>query len=175
MELLELTELQQVLQEYANDAVEIYKYQIALGGKYGNKNASRNLTDNVVANVVVGDNAYEVTLTLQDYWKYIEGGTKGLKESPIGAKYKVARPPIDKLIDWINIKPIIPKPGADGHIPSPKELAFLIHRKIRDYGIEPFPALKETKRNLMEIYRERLSIALGHDVEAYIRKLVREK
>ena len=37
MELFELTELQQVLQEYANDAVEIYKYQIALGGKYGNK------------------------------------------------------------------------------------------------------------------------------------------
>ena len=174
MELLDLTELQKVLQEYADEAVEIYKYQIALGGEHGNKNASRNLTDNIVANVVVGDNAYEVTLKLQEYWKYIEGGTKGLKESPKGAKYNVAYPPIDKLIHWINIKPIIPRPGADGHIPSPKELAFLIYRKIRDYGIEPFPALEETKRNLMDIYREKLSIALGHDVEAYIRKLVRE-
>lgn len=173
MELLDLTELQKVLQEYADEAVEIYKYQIALGGEHGNKNASRNLTDNIVANVVVGDNAYEVTLKLQEYWKYIEGGTKGLKESTKGAKYNVAYPPIDKLIAWINIKPIIPRPGADGHIPSPKELAFLIYRKIRDYGIAPFPALEVTKENLNDIYREKISAALGHDMANYIRKLVR--
>lgn len=172
MELMDLTELQQVLQDYAKDAEEIYKYQIALGDKYGNKNASRSLTDNIVANVVVGDNTFEVTLKLQEYWKYIEGGSKGLITSPKDAVYPAHFPPQNVLEQWINIKPIIPRP-RDGHIPSPKDLSFLIGRKIRDYGIAPFPALKVTKENLNDIYREKISAALGHDMEYYIRKLVR--
>lgn len=66
--LLELTELQQVLREYAKDAREIYKYQISLGGK----NASRKLIDSVNSQINVNGTEYEVVLKLQDYWKYIE-------------------------------------------------------------------------------------------------------
>ena len=66
-ELINFTELQQVLQDYAKEAEEIYKYQISLGGK----NASRKLTDTIKSNVVIGDQAYEVSLSLQEYWKYI--------------------------------------------------------------------------------------------------------
>ena len=159
-ELINFTELQQVLQDYAKEAEEIYKYQISLGGK----NASRKLTDTIKSNVVVGNQAYEVSLTLQEYWKYIESGrTPG--------KF----PPVKALLDWISVKPIIPRPDANGRIPTPKQLSFLIGRKIKEEGIKPFPALETTKEELDKIYHEKLSVALGHDVSNYIRKILPTK
>jgi hypothetical protein len=158
-ELIELTELHQILEDYAKDAEEIYKYQISLGGK----NASRKLIDNVKSWVVVGENSYEVTLQLQDYWKYIEGGRKAGKFPPVGA-----------IMRWIEVKPIIPRPNDFGKIPTPKQLAFLIGRKIEREGIEPFPALKTTKEELDKLYREKISDALGKDVRNYISKLFGE-
>ena len=170
-DLINFTELQQVLQDYAKEAEEIYKYQISLGGK----NASRKLTDTIKSNVVVGNQAYEVTLTLQEYWKYIEGGSMGKVSSPAGAVYPAHFPPVGVLINWINIKPVLPRPDANGRIPSPKQLAFLIGRKIENEGIEPFPALKTTKEELDKIYHEKLSAALGHDLVLYIRKIIAAK
>lgn len=159
-ELINFTELQKVLQEYAKEAEEIYKYQIALGGK----NASRQLTDTIKSKVVVGSQAYEVTLSLQEYWKYVESG-----RAP--GKF----PPVKALLDWISVKPIIPRPDANGRIPTPKQLSFLIGRKIKEEGIKPFPALETTKEELDKIYHERISAALGHDMTIYIRKLIAEK
>lgn len=159
-QLIDFTELQQVLHAYAKEAEEIYKYQISLGGK----NASRKLIDNVKSKVVVNEQSYEVFLNLQEYWKYVEAGRKPGKFPPVGA-----------ILKWISVKPIIPRPDADGNIPSPKQLAFLIGRKIEQEGIEPFPALEATKDDLNKIYRGRLSAALGHDVSNYIRKILPTK
>lgn len=159
-ELINFTELQQVLQDYAKEAEEIYKYQIALGGK----NASRKLTDTIKSNVIVGSQAYEVSLTLQEYWKYIEEGREPGKF-----------PPVKALMDWISVKPVIPRPDADGNFPSPKQLSFLIGRKIKEEGIKPFPALETTKEELDKIYHEKLSVALGHDISRYIRKVLPTK
>ena len=169
-DLINFDELNAILAEYAREAEEMYKYQLSLG----NKTASRKLMDTIKSNVVVGENAYEVTLTLQHYWKYIEGGRKGTESSPPGAKYKAAFPPVDAILDWILVKPILPRPSADGKMEKlrPKSLAYLIGRKIEEEGIEPHPALKTTQEELMKMYRERLSAALGHDVENYIRKLI---
>ena len=171
--LINFDELNAVLADYAKEAEEIYKYQISLGGK----NASRNLVNTIKSNVVVGENAYEVTLTLQEYWKYIEGGRKGKTSSPPGAKYKAAFPPVDAILNWILVKPVLPRPSADGKMEKlrPKSLAYLIGRKIEEEGIEPHPALKTTQEELMKMYRERLSAALGHDVSAYIAKVVAVK
>jgi hypothetical protein len=154
--LIDLTNLQQVLQEYAREAEEMYKYQLSLGGK----TPSRKLIDSVKSNVVVGEQSYEVTLTLQDYWKYIEKGRKPGKFPPVGA-----------ILNWISVKPIIPRPLENGSLPSPNQLAYLIGRKIEQEGIEPHPALMTTQEELDKIYHEKLSIALGHDVSFYIRKV----
>lgn len=154
--LIDLTNLQQVLQEYAREAEEMYKYQLSLGGK----TASRKLIDSVKSNVVVGEQSYEVTLTLQDYWKYIEKGRKPGKFPPVGA-----------ILNWISVKPIIPRPMENGNLPSPNQLAYLIGRKIEQEGIEPHPALMTTQEELDRIYHEKLSIALSLDVSFYIRKV----
>ena len=160
-DLMDLTELHKVLEDYAKDAEEIYKYQISLGGK----NASRKLIDSVKSWVVVGEKSYEVTLRLQDYWKYIEDGRKPGKF-----------PPVDAILDWILVKPILPRPNDDGTLQKlrPKSLAFLIGRKIKEEGIDPYPALKITREELDKIYRQKISDALGKDVLNYIKKLFGE-
>lgn len=171
MELIDLTELQQVLKDYARDARELYKYQISLGGK----NASRKLIDSVNSQVIVNGRGFEVNLNLQHYWKYIEGGRKGTESSPPGAVYNAGFPPVGVLIKWIQVKPIIPRPDANGKLPSPKSLAYLIGRKIEREGIAPFPALKTTQEELDKLYHQKLSDALGHDVSNYIRKVIAAK
>lgn len=170
-QLIDLAELQQVLKDYARDAEEIYKYQISLGGK----NASRKLIDNVRSQVFINNRGYDVTLRLQHYWKYIEGGRKGTESSPPGAKWSAGFPPVGVLIKWIQVKPILPRPDANGRIPSPKQLAYLIGRKIEKEGIAPFPALKTTQEELDKIYHKKLSDALGHDVSNYISKVIAAK
>lgn len=156
-ELINLDELQKVLQDYAKEAEEVYKYQISLGGK----NASRKLTDSVKSKIVVNGQAFEIYLNLQQYWKYIEEGRKPGKFPPVGA-----------ILNWISVKPILPRPDGSGNMERlrPKQLAFLIGRKIKEEGIDPFPALKTTQEELNRIYHDRLSAALANDIGKYVRK-----
>lgn len=172
-ELMDLSELNQVLQEYAREAEEIYKYQISLGGK----NASRQLMDSVTSNIKVGERSYQVVLNLQHYWKYIEGGRKGEASSPPGAVYGAAFPPVKEILDWILVKPILPRPTDNGDVEKfrPKSLAYLIGRKIEQKGIKPFPALKTTQEELHRIYYERIANALGHDIGRYLQKFLAAK
>lgn len=157
-DLIDLTELQQVLQDYAKDAEEIYKYQISLGGK----NASRKLIDTVTSQVDVNGNSYVVSLNLQEYWKYIEDGRKPGKF-----------PPVQAIMNWILVKPILPSPDSEGKLQRlrPKSLAFLIGRKIKLKGIEPYPALKTTKEELRKLYYDKIATALSNDVRNYMKKV----
>ena len=170
MELLELTELQKVLQDFATDIRDRYRDVLANNDHI----ASRKLVDSIKTQVVIGDNYYEVTMTLEDYWKYVEYDTPP------------HFPPLNKILEWIQIKPIIPRPDDNGRIPSPKQLAFLIGRamagkspnqeklKNPNGGTTGTHDLAQTKEDILSWWREQISQALGHDMENYIRKLVRE-
>ena len=170
MELLELTELQKVLQDFAVDIRDRYRDVLA----HNDHIASRKLVDSIKTQVVVGDNAYEVTMTLEDYWKYVEEDTPP------------HWPPRDAILKWIDVKPIIPRPDDNGRIPSPKQLAFLIGRamagkspnqeklKNPNGGTTGTHDLVQTKDDILPWWRDQISQALGHDMENYIRKLVRE-
>ena len=173
-ELLDLTELQKVLQEYAQEAEALYKSKLT----DWEKNASKTLLNSVKGNVAVGDQVYEVTLTLEHYWKYVEFGRQGRESSPLKAypgaypPGKAAFPPMNAILQWIKVKPVVPRPDKNGRIPTQKQLAFLISRKIWNEGIEPFPAVHQTSEELNEKYRERISAALGHDMTFYLRKVI---
>lgn len=170
MELLELTELQKVLQDFATDIRDRYRDVLV----HNDHIASRKLVDSIKTQVVVGDNAYEVTMTLEDYWKYVEEDTPP------------HWPPRDAILKWIEVKPIIPRPDDNGRIPSPKQLAFLIGRamagkspnqeklKNPNGGTTGTHDLAKTKEDILPWWREQISIALGHDMENYIRKVFKE-
>ena len=165
MELIDLTELQQVLQDIANDIRDNYKEHLQFNDRYTEKGVptgySEKLIDSVKTEVVVGDNAYEVTMSLNDYWKYVEYDTKP------------HWPPRDKILEWVNIKPVLPRADRN-RIPSPESLAFLIGRKIYNEGTTGTHDLEKVKDGVIPWYKEKIAIALGHDLENYIRKLVEE-
>lgn len=189
-ELIEFEELHKVLEDYAKEAEEIYKYQLSLGGK----KASRSLADTAKAQVSVNGTTYEVSLSLQEYWKFVERGRAGTESSPAKGysgtlpsyvpsatrtelnmhPSRAAFPPVGAIMNWISVKPILPRPDADGNMQKlrPKQLAFLIGRKIQKHGIKPHPALATTIEELDRLYHDKISDALGHDVANYITKVV---
>lgn len=156
-ELIDFEELRKVLEDLANDVAEAYKDELTRHDHI----ASRKLIDSIKTQVVVGENAYEVTMTLEDYWKYVEYDTRP------------HFPPVNAILKWIEVKPVIPRPDANGRIPTPKQLAYLIGRKIANEGTEGTHDLQKSKDNIIPWYKEKISAALGRDMERYIAKIVR--
>lgn len=165
-QLIDFTELQQVLQDLANDIRDNYKEHLQFNDRWTERGVpsgySQRLIDSVKTQVVVGDRAWEITMTLNDYWKYVEDDTKP------------HFPPVSKLLEWVNIKPVIPRPDSRGRIPSPKSLAFLIGRAISEHGTKGSHDLEKVKDGVIPFYKEKLATALGHDVGVYIRKIMVE-
>lgn len=164
MEKVTLNHTRLVLERYTKQAVELYRYQISIGGK----NASRTLIDSVRGELTENGSRYEVYLNLEHYWKYVEGGSKGVVASPAGAVYPAHFPPVSVLEHWIEVKGIVPQ----GDI-STRSLAYLFARKIYLKGIEPFPALATTIEELNRIYEPQLEQALVEDVQGLVAEYVK--
>lgn len=166
-QLIDFTELRQVLQDLSDDIRDTYKEHLQSNDRYTEKGIpsgySKRLIDSVTTQVVVGDRAWEITMTLNDYWKYVENDTRP------------HFPPVGKILEWVQIKPVLPRPDANGRIPSQRSLAYLIGRAISEHGTKGSHDLENTKDEVIPWYRERIAIALGHDMENYIRKIVVEK
>lgn len=94
-----------------------------------NINASHTLSNTATVMVELNGTKLSISLMLQPYWKYIEHGRRAGKF-----------PPIDNIEQWIRVKPVIPD-ARTGRIPTTRQLAFLIARKIATQGIEPKSAL----------------------------------
>lgn len=106
--------------------------------------------------VEAGGQTISIVADLEEYWKYLEHGT-----APHW-------PPIDAIRRWIEIKPVIPRPGPDGRIPTPSQLAFLISRKIAEVGTPATNLLQTTKDNVIPLYEARIREALTEDTATYI-------
>lgn len=157
-DLFEPTELRQALIDLANDMRENYVQKLVESKHY---TTEYSLIDSVRCEVVVADKGFEVVMYMRDYWKYLEDDTKP------------HFPPLDKLKEWIEIKPIFPRPYR-GKLPTPAQLAYLIGRKIAEVGTKGTHDLQRTEDAILPAYKERLTKALHHDVEAYIAKVVME-
>lgn len=174
-ELIDFTELRKVLDDLANDIRANYQEHLQYNDRYTERGIpdgyDKRLIDSVKTQVVVGDRAWEVTMTLNDYWKYVEEGVRGGKNhtSPYNNPGWKAYP---FILRWIEIKPVIPRPNDSGKIPSPKQLGFLITRAIVDNGTQGSHDLQKVKDGVIPWYREKIAAALGHDMENYIRKLI---
>ena len=75
---------------------------------------------------------YHITITLPEYAAYLNDGTKP------------HWPPVDKIREWIKVKPVLPRPGRNGKLPSTKQLAYLIGRKISKVGTKPTKIIDRT-------------------------------
>lgn len=115
------------IREVAAELLERYKENIKSSGH----NASGDLSNTASYNVTFDGRYFEISFNLQEYWRYIENGTKP------------HFPPIDAIERWIRIKPLVPR-AYKGKVPSIKQLAYLIARKIRRNGTKATKLLSNT-------------------------------
>ena len=139
-QLIDFDELNAVLTEYG----EAVKQQYIDNLKRDGRPASGDLIQSITTRVVTGDREWVVEMSLKDYWKYIEYGTRGWYTGNTSRKF----PPPSAILRWIQVKPVLPRPDAKGRIPSPKSLAYLIGRKIRDFGTRGRADLTEAKMSV---------------------------
>lgn len=123
MDNLDLTDIQQLLQQFIQAVRDDLKQQ--------NINASSKLSQSLKSVVKQKGKWIEISISLEDYWKYIEYGTRP------------HFPPIQAIRKWIDVKPVLPRP-MKGKLPTKDQLAFLIARKISRVGTRPKPFLNKT-------------------------------
>ena len=117
--------------------------------------ASGDLLNNIEYEVTRGDFTYTIYVKMKDYWYYVENGRKAGKW-----------PPIDNILNWIKIKPVLPRPNAEGKLPTPQQLAFLIARKIGEEGTEGTQGLRKATDTIWDTFEDRLYEAIDEDVDA---------
>ena len=123
MDNLDLTDIQQLLQQFIQAVRDDLAQQ--------NINASSKLSNSLKSVVKQKGKWIEISISLEDYWKYIEYGTRP------------HFPPIQAIRKWIDVKPVLPRP-IKGKLPTRDKLAFLIARKISRVGTRPKPFLNKT-------------------------------
>lgn len=156
-ELVNLSQVYAVLEDLAHDIGEGYKGTLERDQHF---TTQRTLLDSIRTRVVVGSGYYEVQMDLMDYWKYLENGTRP------------HWPPREAILNWIRIKPVVPRPNELGRTPTENQLAYLISRKIAKEGTKASHGLERTKEAVIGTYRDKLAAALGHDISDYIAKVM---
>lgn len=116
------------IKDLINQFVITIKDTIANNGS----NASGKLSKSIKGKVKQSGKWLEVSISLEDYWKYIEYGTRP------------HFPPINAIKQWIKVKPILPRPLSNGKLPTTDQLAFLIARKISKVGTKSQPFLQKS-------------------------------
>ena len=150
----------QSINRIASDFVEAYKSQLKSDGKV----ASGNLINTMSYKVDYDGRYFSLTLNLADYYKYVEEGRKPGKF-----------PPIDKIREWIQVKPVLPHEMSNGKLPTQKQLAFLISRSIARKGIKGTGALKNTIKsfNLADKLVKEIYAEMNKEVEEVVKEVAK--
>ena len=151
-ETLKLTNVLMVLNKYGEEIVKKYRNKLEENkpGYSWNSIATGKLYNSVKSEVIVSGTRISIEITLEDYWKTLENG------QPAGTIVSIG-----DLLKWIKAKPVIPTDRGFG-IPTLKQLAFLIQRKIKRDGTEPM--------NFMKATLDELLVKLKIDLEEAIEK-----
>lgn len=157
---MEFKRVEDVLINYALLVRDGYKEKLASDGI----NASGSLSNSVQAMVDVNGTQYEVYLTLNSYWKWIEGGRPPTQQNGDGELRR-------KILEWIKVKPVIPTP-FNGKLPTEEQLAYLISRKIHTLGYEGKQPLQRTIDELEDMLMEDLQIAMAEDIAEDVDKIM---
>ena len=108
--------------------------------------------------VSTGTGGWVISVSLADYWKYVEYGRRPGK-----------MPPVSAIENWINVKQIIPhsmtlKSGKTV-VPTIPQLAFLIARSIGQRGIPPKPLCKNSFEAAKQQFIQVIKDAITQDIK----------
>ena len=142
--------IQRVLETLGDQIIDVYRRKLFDGGT----NATGLLGNSLSCIVKTENGIYDLYLSLQDYWKYVENGRQPGKF-----------PPMDVIKQWIQIKPVIPD-ARTGKLPTIDQLTFLISRSIAINGIQPKNYLENTLREFE--YDPQFYEAISKDIEGNV-------
>lgn len=126
--MLEFKHLQEALAQYGDAIADRYKVNLEASGR----RATGDLISSVNTKVTVNEQSFEILLSLEDYWKYVEEGTRP------------HFPPVSKILEWVKVKRILPTPMPNGKLPTEQQLAWMIAKKIDRVGTDGTPDLENT-------------------------------
>ena len=145
--------LQQILDDFTKDVAETYRSLLLRDGK----NATGSLISSIKPMTPeLVDGTFECSLSLAPHWKYVENGRRPGKF-----------PPIENILEWVKAKPELARPNRlDRKELAPKQLAFLVARKIATKGIQPGNQLEEAIDIVYARWKDRIDAAITADIEA---------
>lgn len=147
---LTMPHVEAVLHEYAETVRDLYKEKLVEADRL----ASEDLYNSIEAQVVVNGTEYLVQVRALDYWKYVEWDTKP------------HWPPVQSLLRWIRVKPVLPRSG--GGVPRPQQLAYLIGRKIAREGTKGSHDLALASTETNRRFRDAINEALAQDAQQFV-------
>ncbi|MCD7937493.1 MAG: hypothetical protein LUG98_11580 [Tannerellaceae bacterium] len=139
----------EALESFAGKAMELYRQKISQAG------IDSNFLEGLTKEIEVESGNYMVSLHLEEYWKHIEEGRKPGKFLPREA-----------LDNWVKANIKLPRPDKKGRLPTVKQLAYLVNRKIARQGIPARPFLSNTVEEVFSSFIDTLAGAFATDVEA---------
>ena len=144
---MEFKNLRSVLLDYAIALQNKYKDNLLLSDRV----ATGELVKSVKYKLDFKDKEFIIYLDLEDYYKYVENGTRP------------HFPPVNAILNWVKAKPVLPTP-INGKLPTTKQLAYLIGRKISEVGTEGSHDLEKSSKTISEEYEELILEALEKDI-----------
>lgn len=160
LEEIQLKNLMKALDDYCKEFNALYKKQL----RDGDKIASGTLLSSIETKIRFNGTEIYATLYVADYYKYVENGRRP------GGKF----PPVLKIERWIEEKNIVPRPDKNGKLPTTKQLAFLIGRKIAHEGIRPTNYIANTLSELNTKYEAIFKDAIQSDFDNYSIYILRD-
>lgn len=145
-QLISFTNVERVCQKYGEKLKSVYVSKLQSKGHIATGNLSR-----IAVHFNSGTKGVEVSFSLDDYYRYLEDGTKP------------HFPPVEAIQRWIEVKHILPD-TRDGNLPDTKQLAYLIARKISKVGTKAENILESSISEIQTQFEMELSNALTEDV-----------
>lgn len=145
--------LEQVMQAFINEVADTYRNYLKADGKKASGALISSITPQKIS---INGGTYTASISLVDYWKWVENGRRPGKF-----------PPVKAIVEWIREKPILPR-EVNGLKPTTDQLAFLIGRKIATEGIKPGNQLHNAVDKVYDKYIGQIYEAIDKDIDNYL-------
>lgn len=161
-ELMSFPRTTEVLGHLADDVRAGYIEQLKKHG-HPTKFGTDRLHETITTEVTVDGKTFQASLNMNHYWEYLEYGT-----GPGRGRDKYW-PNKDAIAKWIEVKPVIPRPDGNKRVPTPKQLTFLISRKIHDKGTQGTHGFQTSREEVLPQYFEKIEQALSEDIGDFVK------
>lgn len=155
-ELLSFNHTIEALKKYSEDLRQRYQSQLTDDDHI----ATGNLLKSVTYHIEAQSKQIEISFNLENYWKYVEDDTRP------------HFPPISAILEWVKVKPVLPSKTYNGKLPTQKQLAFLIARKISEVGTKGTHDLETVRDEADDSLDRILGEAVTQDVNECLDKLL---